>query len=258
MLIAAIYAYSHLSFIMCFTGNQQKNVRSLRLIRRNKAEMLQIAREVHAGVASGMNTGENVRKTMQRKNFRGAEESLQGHLRDLGETEKKAEKMKDEAKKCENIMYDNQKRIDRLEAAIYKMQERMDRLEKKNDYLEHNMEKMKSNLETWQTAHDFENLLATHIYPRGSPVTFGPIFANLMIWLDENKNTPEGQEASTKWNQFKVNWSDKHEKVLYKMLKCRMVIEHSEVDFKSNFSDEDNRYLDEIREMSELLKRSNP
>ena len=213
--------------------------------------MIGLSTQVHAGIVSNIDTGKNVEKTMQRRNFPGAEELLQGHLVGLGETEKKAEELVDKAKEFEKIVYDNQKNIERMQDAMTKMQEKS---EKKNEYLENKIEELitvNRNSEMRQTACNFESLLATHIYPRAlcTPVTFRPIFANLMLWFDENKNAPEGQEANRVWAEFKdqVRWSDEHEKVLHKMLNS-----------ESTFSDDDKRYLEEIRKMIELLKRYNP
>ncbi len=217
--------------------------------------MFQLSTEVHAGIVRGINTGENVEKTMQRRDFEEAAEALRRLLMGLRETEEKAERMKGDSGNVD-------RRINEILENNSELKKDAKKLEKRVEDLECNVGKlmiMKSNLETWHTACDFENLLAKHIYPKDASVTFGPIFANLMLWLDKNKKTSEGQEASKKWDEFKkqVSWSDENEKVFYKMLKCKMAIRHQGVDFQANFSDADMQYLEEIREMCKLLEQSN-
>ncbi len=217
--------------------------------------MFQLSTDVHAGIVRGINTGENVERTMQRRDFEEAAEALRRLLMGLRETEMKAEKMKDAAANLDRLINEILESNSELKKDAKKLEKRVEGLECKVDKLMI----MKSNLETWHTACDFENLLAKHIYPQDAPVTFGPIFANLMLWLHENKNTSEGQEASKKWDEFKrqVSWSDEHEKVFYEMLKCKMAIRYQGVDFRANFSDADMQYLEEIRQMCKQLEQSN-
>ena len=118
------------------------------------------------------------------------------------------------------------------------------------------LEKRIDNLErswtTWQSASDFVNDLATYIYPPDTKVTFGPMFTNLMLWLQQYQNTPEGEVANRKWNalQRKANfeWTDDHKNVLEKMLTCKRI------DFDVSFSNEDIRRRGEILMIHEFIK----
>ena len=198
----------------------------------------------------GRKTGENACKLIQGGNHGKGLDLLEQQLKKLGQTETKADKMIKAAKEFEERM-----------SSLNDLCKRMDKLEIKNIELENKVEALtswKSHMEISQIASDFENDLAIYIYPPHTTVTVGPIFHNLILWLDQNKNTPEGQEANNKWEEVQVKtqiaWTDEHEMVLFKMLKCKMVIAAQENDYEVRFSDEEIGLRAEILKMHEFIK----
>ena len=155
---------------------------------------------------------------------------------------KMAKEMEDELDKSEKIWDENLKRLDRLEKIVWNLQPKVDELMKKN-----------GNLEIARITNNFGYGLAAHIYPPRTKVMFGPIFANLMLWLDESKDTPEGREGNRKWRELKTEfiWLDEHEKVFYKMFTFSKTVDHQKVDFQSTLTDREKRYVDVFRRMSE-------
>ena len=127
---------------------------------------------------------------------------------------------------------------------MWNLQPKVDELMKKN-----------GNLEIARITNNFGYGLAGHIYPPRTKVMFGPIFANLMLWLDESKDTPEGREGNRKWRELKTEfiWLDEHEKVFYKMFTFSKTVDHQKVDFQSTLTDREKRCVDVIRRMSEKL-----
>ena len=189
------------------------------------------------------------------KHGEGAADLLATQLAGLGETKKRAEKMRDEAKQLEGKVNENSKAIARLRCALYS---RMDGWEKKNNYVESKVEELMTSkrlVKMSLIAKDFEEHLAAYIYPPHTPVTFGQIFPNLILWLHQNKNTIEGKEANNKWKKLQENtgieWTDAHGMVLFKMYKYAMVITHQEIDASTSnnevsFSDEEIQYCSEM------------
>lgn len=182
-------------------------------------------------------------------------------------TKRKVDEMKTEVKRSET---DVSNRFACLEKEMRAMQNQLDKTQ--SDLTEtrtgqSKLMKMNIALHTGQTAYNFEKDLATYIYPRGTPITFGQIFTNLMKWLE----TPEGRKSvgKQKWDAFsrQFNWSNKHKRVFFKMLECRRKPAHpDELDFTlpipDNFTEDDKKYVEDIREMTvelkELLKTPNP
>jgi hypothetical protein len=112
------------------------------------------------------------------------------------------------------------------------------------------------NVEISASARDFEDDIATYIYPRNTPIVHGPKFANLMLWLDTNVNKPEGKEPNKKWNALKhsFGWNDKHKMVLHKMLDCRMKFKQEKIDFEATFNNEERECRDNILRMHSYIK----
>ena len=219
-----------------------------------------LAKVINDNIQLALEKGDDARKTIQRENYDDGIAKLEYQLSRLGETKEKAKGMIAEAKKWEKTVTENQKAIERLHSQVYDMNNKIEELKKDNDYLKcevNELMTMKSNLETWQSASDFEYDLATHIYPPGTKVTFGPIFPNLMLWLFENQNTPEGEKATKRWNELqkkaKVQWTDKHENVLYNMLKGKMAITHQKVDFDANWRNDYIKYRGEILQIKKFI-----
>ena len=205
----------------------------------------QLATEIHGDIQTAKIAAESAIKSVQVGNHGKAESALKGQLAFLGKTEEKAGEMINESKKMMN-------EAGKIWAEINKMKNEITDLNGKVD----DLMVTKRNMETWNSASDFEYDLAKYIYPQGVPVTFGSIFANVMLWLDQKKNTPEGQEASNKWGALTemFGWDDKHENVLYKMLKCKMVFRHQKIDFEANLSDEDKECREKILQMHSFIK----
>ena len=199
---------------------------------------------VREGITLAKQTGEEAIKSMYRKNYKGALSTTEAQQSGLKKTEEKAYNMVETAKKYDNTLSEHKRKFDRLEPVVNKMVDQIDRLEKRNDNLERSWT-------TWQSASDFVNDLATYIYPPGTKVTFGPIFTNLMLWL---QNTSEGEEANGKWKalQRKANfqWTDDHTNLLDKMLRCK------KIDFDASFSHEDIKRRGEILMMNQFIKSS--
>jgi hypothetical protein len=200
--------------------------------------------DMHEGMVNGNKRTEDVIKINKRKNYEGMEEELQTINNCFIKHKKMAKEMENEVNKSEKIWDEYRKRTDRLEKIVEKLQPQVDELMKKN-----------GNLEIARITNNFGYGLAAHIYPPHTKVMFDPIFANLMLWLDESKDTPEGREGNRKWRELKKEfiWSDEHEKVFYKMLTFSKTVDHQKVDFQSTFTDREKRYVDVIRRMSEQL-----
>ena len=203
--------------------------------------------DIRNGIKLGIETGEKAYKSIQGGKHGEGINWLDRQLDNLGQTETKANVMIDEAKEFEQRM-----------SSLNELCIRMDNLEVNNIHLKNEVEELvywKRHVETSQTAIDFENDLAAYIYPPSTSITFGPIFHNLMLWLDQNQNTPEGQEANNKWIALQVEtgiqWTDAHEMVLFKMYKCKMAITHQEI---VTFSNDDETRRKEILVMNEFIK----
>ena len=137
-------------------------------------------------------------------------EDLKGELKI---TQKKAHKMITVVQERDA---DITHRFTRLESCMGEMQNKLDLTQSQLTELM----KMKSDLHTGQTAYSFEYDLAYYIYPPGKFSTYDRrIFSNLMKWLRENGDTPEGEEANKRWNDLvdEFGWTNKHEPVF---LKC--------------------------------------
>ncbi|CAB3981170.1 Hypothetical predicted protein [Paramuricea clavata] len=212
----------------------------------------QRARIVHEGIALAEYTGGNAKKEIQQTNYGKAKSTLDSQLAGLGETKKKAGEMIDGARKFEETVNENRKSIAALEDAVKIMTDQKNDDRRKMDELETKYR----NMETSQSARDFEEDLATYIYPRDTPVIHGPTFANLMLWLNTNMNTPEGEEANKKWKALKdrFGWTDRHENVLYKMLKCKMIFKQQKIDFDATFSNEEKECRDKILQIHIYIK----
>ena len=203
--------------------------------------------EILDGIQLGREVGKNVQKSIQEGKHDEGLSLLACQLAGLDQTKKKADKMVDEAKKFEDKNC---------------LPEILSRL----DYLEEKVEELiswKRHAQISETVSDFENNLAAYIYPPHTSITFGPIYPNLMLWLDQNKKKPKGEEANNKWIELQVEtgiqWTEAHETVLFKMHKCKMVITHQETDasfnnYEFSFSDDDMRLRDEILLMNEFIK----
>ena len=123
---------------------------------------------------------------------------------------------------------------------------------------------MKSDLHTGQTAYNFEYDLACYIYPPGMFSTYDRrIFSNLMKWLRENQDTPEGKEPNKRWNGLvkQFGWTDDHEPIFLKMVKCRKYAAHPPLidlglPISDKFNDDEKKMVEDIRRMAvELNKR---
>ena len=204
-----------------------------------------LAGEIHRDIQIAKIAAESAIQSIQVGNHGQAESALKGQLAFLGTTEQKAGEMINESKKVMNEAGEIWVEIKKMKNEIKDLNCQV-----------HDLMVTKRNMETWNSASDFEYDVARYIYPQDTPVTFGPIFASLMLWLDKKKNTPEGQEASNKWKALTemFGWKDKHENVLYKMLKCKMVLKHQKIDFEANLSDEDKECQEKILQMHSFIK----
>ncbi|CAB4024975.1 Hypothetical predicted protein [Paramuricea clavata] len=235
------------------------------------AALLSCATEIRNGIQTHIKKTENIEKIIERKHGRTEmqETSIPSLKYDLRRSKRKADEMITEVKRMKTEETD---RITRLEQHVEQTKEgfktemavmRNQLTDTQNELME-----MKTALHTGQTAYNFEKDLATYIYPPGTSITFGRIFSTMMKWLQDNKDTPEGREGNKKWNALKrkFKWSNKHEQVFFKMLKCRRKPAHPKVDYKlpipDNFSKDEERYVEDIRKMTirvnELVGLPNP
>jgi uncharacterized protein YoxC len=208
----------------------------------------QRAMTIHEGITLARSTGAKAKKEMQETNYGNAKSTLDSQLAGLGETEKKCSEMIDDAKKIEETVDESRKSIGNLERAVTTMDAQNKELKRKIDELM----TMTRNSQTSQSARDFEDDLATYIYPRGTHVMHGPKLDNLMIWLD----TSGGEEANSRWNALKnrFGWNDKHKVVLRKMLDCRLKFEQERIDFEATFNNEERECRDNILRMHRYIK----
>ena len=206
-----------------------------------------IAVSVREGITFAKKTGEKATKSMHRKNYEGALSAMEAQQSGLKKTEEKAYSMVEIATECENNLAENRKKLNRLEPVVYKMVDEIETLKKRNNNLERNWI-------TWQSASDFVTVLVTYIYPPDTKVTFGPMFTNLMLWLRQNHNTPEGEVANEKWKALQrkaeFQWTDDHTNLLDRMLRCK------KIDFDASFSEEDVKRRGEILMMNQFIKSS--
>lgn len=204
----------------------------------------QFITQMHESMVTGHEIAEEVIKKHKRKNYEAVEVDLQIIKNGFTKHKKLAEEMKSEVVQFENEVNEDRNRITRLEAWLINLQREVDSLKTKN-----------KNLNIAQITNNFEFDLAAHIYPPDTKVTFSPIFPNLLLWLEENKEKPEGVEGNRKWHAFvkRFNWSEEHEKVFYKMIKFTKEINHENVDFHTRFTNKEKLYVDDICEMSKRL-----
>jgi hypothetical protein len=207
---------------------------------------------VHEEIILAKSTGEKAKEEMQETNYGKAKSTLDSQLAGLGETKKKAAEMIVEARKFEETSSENRKSIAALEKAVTRIDDLNKELRKEN----HEHKRKIDGLMISQSARDFEDDLATFIYPRGTQVIQGPKFDNLMLWLGKNMTTHRGEVANSKWNALKsrFGWNDKHKVVLHKMLDCRMKFEQEKIDFEATFNNEERECRDNILRMHSYIK----
>ena len=191
---------------------------------------------------------------------------------DLKKTQKQADKMKEKVKKAETEVSGRMSRLEQtLEQSTQEFITQMTKMQKQLDDTQstvRDLQNMKQNLHTGQTAYDFESYLCTYIYPKGMSATHDQKLTTLMKWLKENEDTPEGREGNRKWKQLtdKHGWKDKtHIPVFFKMLESRLPHAHPTIDYSlpipENFhTSEEKKYVNDIRkitiELYELVKRN--
>ncbi|XP_028412476.1 uncharacterized protein LOC114535306 [Dendronephthya gigantea] len=202
--------------------------------------------QMHEGMTNGLKTTEEVIKKYKRKNYEGMEADLLNVKNGFIKHKKLAEEMKNEVTKCQEEQMDDRKRISRLEDVFKKLQPQVDNLMKKN-----------KNLEIARITSNFEYGLAAYIYPPETKITFSPIFPSLMLWLNDERDTPEGVEGNRKWDEFvrSSHWSEAHERVFYKMLTFRKEIDYMNADFQERFDDREKLCVEDICQMSGQLNQ---
>ena len=87
-------------------------------------------------------------------------------------------------------------------------------------------EKCRNGFYVFETKHsmqNFEENLALYLYPRGRIFARTEIFPRLMTWLNGQRNTHQGRDAKSRWQQVKdeVQWNRNHENVLTKLRNLR-------------------------------------
>ena len=207
------------------------------------------------------------------------------------------EKLKEQIRNLEENEADNQKRIAQLEEEVFGQDGRIEHLTKTMTGFEFQLTEAKNNLEitrneltdtlnkltktqndhelmknklkeiedalkTGQIAFNFEEDLATYIYPHDKKFGSRKIFTNMKRWLEEKKNTPQGQEANEKWNALKreFSWTSEHERVFFKLLDFRKVYAHPTRDrdiaqsqIPDDFTDEEKNCIKVIINMVERV-----
>ena len=81
-------------------------------------------------------------------------------------------------------------------------------------------------------------------------------------WLEDKKNTPQGQLANDRWNalQKEFSWSSEHEQVFFKLQACRSLTAHPQVDrdtlqshIPDVFTDDEKEHIGDIIGMIERV-----
>ena len=108
------------------------------------------------------------------------------------------------------------------------IQNELTRFQNDHKITKNKLKEIEGALKTGQIVFNFEKDLATYIYPHGKRIGSRKIFTNMKKWLEEKKNTPQGQEANVKWNALKreFSWTSEHERVFFKLLECRIEFAH--------------------------------
>ena len=202
------------------------------------------------------------------------------------------EKLEEQIKNLEKNEADNQKRIAQLEKEIFEQDERIEELTKNLNGFKFELTETRNNLEitrnqlpdtinkltrtendhektknqlkeiedalkTGQIAFDFEKDLATYIYPPDKKIGSRRIFTNMKKWLEEKKDTTQGQEANEKWNALKKEflWTSEHERVFFKLLESRIVHAHPthESQMPDCYTDEEKKCINVIINMIERV-----
>lgn len=124
------------------------------------------------------------------------------------------------------------------------------------------LKELETTLHTGQIAFDFEKDLATYIYPHDKKFGSRKIFTNMKKWLEDKKDTVQGREANDKWDSLKdeFSWSDKHERVFFKLLDSRKKSAHPKVDrdaiqsqIPDDFNDEEKKCINDIMNIIEIV-----
>ena len=208
------------------------------------------------------------------------------------------ERLKEQIRNLEENEADSQRRIAQLEREIFEQDGRIEHLTKKMSGFEFQLSETKNDLKltrneltdtqnqltrtqndhkitknklkeiegalkTGQIAFNFEKDLATYIYPHGKRIGSRKIFTNMKKWLEEKKNTPQGQEANVKWNALKreFSWTSEHERVFFKLLESRIEFAHPSRDRVAAYSQIPDCYTDEekkcINDIVNMVERVN-
>ena len=208
------------------------------------------------------------------------------------------EKLKEQIRNLQENEADSQKRIAQLEKEIFEQDGRIEHLTKKmsgfefqltetknclkttrneltdtlneltrtqNDHeiTKNKLKEIEDALKTGQIAFNFEKDLATYIYPHDKKFGSTKIFTNMKRWLEEKKNTPQGQEANGKWNALKkeFSWTSEHERVFFKLLESRKEFAHPSLDRDVAHSQIPDCYTDEekkcIKDIVNMVERVN-
>ena len=204
------------------------------------------AREIGTQMDNHITHTEEIKRKMTERHGQNAmqETSLPALKRNLRRTKRKADEMTTEAT---NVSQD-----------IAGLKQTVQGLETKMAGIQTELMDMKTALHTGQTAYNFEEDLATYIYPARTPRTHDKVFTTLMQWLRENRDTRQGRGANRKWAQLQsecgFQWSTRHKDVFFKMIKSRINPAHPEVDYElpipGNFTGRERRCLEDIRRMT--------
>ena len=207
------------------------------------------------------------------------------------------EELKEQIRNLEENEAYSQKQIAQLEGEILGQDKRIEHLTKKVSGFEFQLTETKNNLEvtrnelvdtineltrtqndheitkkklkeiedalkTGQIAFNFEKDLATYIYPHDKRIGSNKIFTNMKRWLEEKKDTPQGEEANQKWQALKTefSWTSEHERVFFKLLESRKEVAHPSFDgdvaqsqIPDDFTDEEKKCVQDLVKMIERV-----
>ena len=141
--------------------------------------------------------------------------------------------------------------------------ERMERLESQVAQLTDDMnslrEKSRNGFYVFETKHsmqNFEENLALYLYPRGRIFARTEIFPRLMTWLIGQRNTPQGRDAKSRWQQVRneVQWNRSHENVLTKLRNLLPDITQPVAMWEPvSFTEVENRCIRDLYRLSQCL-----
>ncbi|CAB4038028.1 Hypothetical predicted protein [Paramuricea clavata] len=176
---------------------------------------------------------------------------VQGFQTQLVETQNNLEETRNELRRTRNNLVVTQNKLTETQNVLTEI--RNDHEETKNK-----LKAIESALHTGQIAFDFEKDLATYIYPHDKKFGSRKIFTNMKEWLEKKKNTEEGSEANTKWNELQkeFSWSSEHERVFFKLLESRKECAHPQVDrngvqseIPDSFTDQEKKCITDIMDI---------